>query len=177
MASLNELLDLVRGGQQLPEEDKVDIDIRESVTGILKELEGKAAERSIRLEFSMDTAGVVFRGDVQDLERIFLNLVGNAVKYSPNGGAVRMIGAMQKDNLFAFRICDEGIGIPADEQSRIFDEFYRASNAKREHRTGTGLGLSIVKKTVEKYGGRIEVESELGRGSCFTVVLPVITLQ
>ncbi len=174
---VNELLDLVRGGQALPEEDKVDINMRDSITRILKEMEGRSAEKGIRLEFRMDEPAVIFRGDMQDLERILLNLVGNAIKYTPAGGVVTVTGAMEKDNFFHFQVCDTGIGIPEEEVGKVFDEFFRASNAKKELKTGTGLGLSIVRKTVEKYGGRVAVTSELGRGSCFSVFLPVITLQ
>ena len=174
---VNELLDLVRGGQSLPEEDKVDINMRDAISRILKEMEGRAAEKGIRLEFRMDAPAVIFRGDMQDLERILINLVGNAIKYTPEGGAVTVAGSMEKENSFHFQVCDTGIGIPKEEVGKVFDEFFRASNAKKELKTGTGLGLSIVRKTAEKYGGRVDVKSELGRGSCFSVFLPVITLE
>jgi signal transduction histidine kinase len=173
---VNELLDLVRGGQQLPEEDKVDIGILDSISRILKEMEGRAAEKKIHLVFSKGAPSAIFRGDSQDLERIFINLIGNAIKYTPEGGTVTVAGNLLQDNFFHLEVCDTGIGIPPEEISRVFDEFFRASNAKRELKTGTGLGLSIVKKTVEKYGGRVDVKSEVGRGSCFSVYLPVITL-
>jgi len=120
---------------------------------------------------------VIFRGDLQDLERIFHNLLGNAIKYTPEGGEIAVIGTLLPDNFFLFKICDTGIGIPPEELPRVFDEFFRATNAKKELKTGTGLGLSIVKKTVEKYGGRVDVTSEVGTGSCFSVYLPVITLD
>lgn len=174
---VNELLDLVRGGQPLTEEDKVDINIHDTIARVLMEMDGRAAEKSIRLEFQMEAPTVIFRGDIQDLERILFNLIGNAIKYTPDGGTVTVTGELEKDNSFRFQVCDTGIGIPKEEMSRVFDEFFRASNAKKELKIGTGLGLSIVKKTVEKYGGRVAVTSELGRGSCFSMFLPVITLQ
>jgi signal transduction histidine kinase len=83
---------------------------------------------------------------------------------------------VEPDNILRLEVSDTGIGIPAGEMPRIFEEFYRASNAKKEKKVGTGLGLSIVKRTAEKYGGRIDVSSEVGKGSIFTVRLPVITL-
>jgi signal transduction histidine kinase len=174
---INELLDLARGSQRLPEEDKHDILVYESITRIVKETEAKITEKGLRLDIQIEHPHVIFRGDLQDLERIFHNLLGNAIKYTPEGGKIAVIGTLLADNFFLFRICDTGIGIPAEELPRVFDEFFRASNAKKELKTGTGLGLSIVKKTVEKYGGRVEATSEIGRGTCFSVFLPVIALD
>ncbi len=174
---VNELLDLSRGSQRLPEEDKTDILIYESITRIIKESEARVAEKQLRLNVQIEHPHVIFRGDLQDLERIFHNLLGNAIKYTPRGGAIDVIGTLLPDNFFLFKICDTGIGIPAEELPRVFDEFFRATNAKKELKTGTGLGLSIVKKTIEKYGGRVAVTSVIGEGSCFSIYLPVITLD
>ncbi len=174
---VNELLDLSRGSQRLPEEDKTDILIYESITRIIKESEARVAEKQLRLNVQIEHPHVIFRGDLQDLERIFHNLLGNAIKYTPKGGAIDVIGTLLPDNFFLFKICDTGIGIPAEELPRVFDEFFRATNAKKELKTGTGLGLSIVKKTIEKYGGRVAVTSVVGEGSCFSIYLPVITLD
>ncbi len=174
---VNELLDLSRGSQRLPEEDKTDILIYESITRIIKESEARVAEKQLRLNVQIEHPHVIFRGDLQDLERIFHNLLGNAIKYTPKGGAIDVIGTLLPDNFFLFKICDTGIGIPAEELPRVFDEFFRATNAKKELKTGTGLGLSIVKKTIEKYGGRVAVTSVIGEGSCFSIYLPVITLD
>ncbi len=174
---INELLDLARGSQRMPEEDKSDILVYESISRIVKEMEAKMAEKGLRLSIQIEHPNVIFRGDLQDLERIFHNLLGNAIKYTPEGGEIAVIGTLLPDNFFLFKICDTGIGIPPEELPRVFDEFFRATNAKKELKTGTGLGLSIVKKTVEKYGGRVDVTSEVGTGSCFSVYLPVITLD
>lgn len=174
---VNELLDLVRGGQILPEEDKADINVFEAITRIVRDMEGRAHSKSITIDFKMPRTNLIFRGDEQDLERIFQNLIGNAIKYTPEDGRVSVIGRLMADNFLLFKVCDTGIGIPSEELNRIFDEFYRASNAKKQQKNGTGLGLSIVKKTAEKYGGRIEVKSAEGKGSCFSVYLPVITLS
>ncbi|MBN2430566.1 MAG: HAMP domain-containing histidine kinase [Acidobacteria bacterium] len=174
---VNELLDLVRGGQTLPEEDKSDINVYEAISRILSHMEGRAEEKNIHLKFRMPDTQVIFRGDEQDLERIFQNLVGNAIKYTPPKGYVKVIGRLRRDNFLLFKVCDTGIGIPEKEVPRVFDEFFRASNAKRSQRNGTGLGLSIVKKTIEKYGGQIKLHSKEGKGSCFSVYLPVIVLK
>jgi len=173
---VNELLDFIRGAQPLAEDEKQDIVIEHSIQKILSELAAHAANKEIRLHIELAAKDVIFRGDEQDLERIFLNLVGNAIKYTPENGSVTARGRLEGKNLFLFEVSDTGIGIPEAELPRIFEEFYRASNAKKEKREGTGLGLSIVKKTVEKYGGHITAASTLGKGSTFSVRLPVIAL-
>jgi two-component system NtrC family sensor kinase len=98
------------------------------------------------------------------------NLVGNAIKYTPTGGAVTLRLNMQESQII-LRVADSGPGIPADEQSRIFEKFFRASN-RPQNVEGTGLGLAIVKSIVESHQGRVWVESKVGIGSTFVVLLP-----
>jgi two-component system NtrC family sensor kinase len=98
------------------------------------------------------------------------NLVGNAIKYTPQGGKVDVHADLMDDQII-LRVSDNGPGIPPGEQSRIFDKFFRASNAP-EGVQGSGLGLAIVKSIVESHRGRIWVESSLGQGTTFFVVLP-----
>lgn len=98
------------------------------------------------------------------------NLVGNAIKYTPEGGSVKVSMDMQ-ENQIILRVADSGPGIPADEQSRIFEKFFRASN-RPQAVEGSGLGLAIVKSIVESHQGRVWVESKLGIGSTFVVLLP-----
>ena len=114
------------------------------------------------------------RADVQMDERllrhILNNLLSNAVKYSPQGSEVSL-SLSRHDERAVIEVRDRGIGIPAQDQPRLFDSFHRASNV--ENRPGTGLGLSIVKKSVELHGGEISLASEVGSGTRFTVVLPL----
>ncbi|NLI45607.1 MAG: hypothetical protein GX414_00715 [Acidobacteria bacterium] len=173
---INELLDLIRGGQPVAEEEKLDIPLEAVIRKVTGDLGTHAAHKEVRLEIQLDSHDAIFRGDSQDLERIVVNLVSNAITYTPEFGVVKVTGRLEPDHFYRLEVADTGIGIPPDEQQRIFEEFYRASNAKHEKKEGTGLGLAIVKVTVEKYGGRIEVASELGKGTCFTVRLPVISL-
>ncbi|MEE8519146.1 MAG: HAMP domain-containing sensor histidine kinase, partial [Dehalococcoidia bacterium] len=111
--------------------------------------------------------------DHDKLTQVLLNLVSNAVKYSPNGGRVT-IGATPSDNReeVIIKITDTGIGIAEEDLELIFETFHRVRNAETERIRGTGLGLYIVKSLVEGMEGRIEVDSEPGKGSAFTVVLP-----
>lgn len=107
--------------------------------------------------------------DMKLLRHILVNLLTNAIKYSPNGGTIRFELATQGASV-VFRVRDQGIGIPEEDQRRLFEEYYRAKNAGEI--AGTGLGLSIVKRIVEVYRGTLEVDSTVGVGTTFTVRLP-----
>ena len=98
------------------------------------------------------------------------NLLFNAIKYTPENKTVRL-EAKGNDHV-QIDIIDTGIGIPKDELGSVFDEFFRASNARKNEKDGTGLGLSIVKQIVERHGGEISVQSQEGQGTTFTVILP-----
>jgi signal transduction histidine kinase len=101
------------------------------------------------------------------------NLVSNAVKYTPDGRRVA-IRVSRSDDRVRIEVADEGLGISADDQQHLFDEFFRSTNPDAFSQPGTGLGLSIVKRIVERHDGDIAVSSELGCGSTFTVTLPAV---
>ena len=113
----------------------------------------------------------VVKGDELRLRELLLNLVDNAVKYSHPGGKVEIVLVLEGDQA-RLSVIDQGIGIPPEAQARIFDRFYRTDAARSHAAKGTGLGLSICKWIVEAHHGRIEVQSKVGEGSRFTVVLP-----
>ncbi len=112
------------------------------------------------------------RGDADRLTQIAFNLVSNAVKYSPMGGRVRVWARPGEGGRVELGVDDEGIGIPVDSQSRVFERFYRVATPETRGITGAGVGLSIVKGLVDLHGGSISFESEPGRGSSFRVRLP-----
>lgn len=112
------------------------------------------------------------RGDAERLTQVVSNLVSNAVKYSPMGGRVRVWARPAPGARVELGVEDEGIGIPVDSQTRIFERFYRVATPQTRGITGAGVGLSIVKGLVDLHGGSIAVESEPGRGSSFRVFLP-----
>ena len=121
------------------------------------------------IELTIDGEWGQFWADAKLLRQILTNLLSNAIKYSPSGGTISLILA-REDNDLVFQICDEGIGIPAEDQPYLFESFNRATNVGTI--PGTGLGLSIVKKAVEQHKGQITVESQVGAGTTFTVRLP-----
>jgi two-component system phosphate regulon sensor histidine kinase PhoR len=109
------------------------------------------------------------------LEQALLNLLDNAVKFNKPSGEVHVqVHDLPQDQI-EIRVSDSGLGIPAEDRSRIFERFYRVDKARSRHVGGTGLGLSIVKHAVEQMGGTVAVESQLGRGSTFIVILPRIS--
>lgn len=121
-------------------------------------------------KFLYQTSRNIANVDPELLNRIFTNLISNAVKYSPDGGIISVEAACESDR-FSFSVKDQGIGIPPSEISRLFESFFRGSNVGTIG--GTGMGLAIVKKCVELHGGTITVNSQLGVGTTFTVILPL----
>jgi signal transduction histidine kinase len=108
------------------------------------------------------------------LEQAILNLMANAIKFNRPGGEVRVSATVNERHQVAIVIADTGVGIPSQDLPRIFERFYRIDKARSRQVGGTGLGLSIVKHVVERMNGAIEVESQLGRGSVFTLRLPAV---
>lgn len=149
-----------------------DINFTTFINGILEEV--KAADNNKHpLEVSGKYEGAIVRSDEKLLRNILTNLLGNALKYTPDIKPVQFKIRIEPRNL-TFSIRDQGIGIAAEELETIFEPFQRASNS--ENFRGTGLGLSIVKKAVELLDGKIEVKSKPGKGSTFTVKLPAMAL-
>jgi len=112
-------------------------------------------------------------GDPDRLRDIFANLVSNAVKYTPEGGQVTVTTTTDNHSRVVCEVTDTGIGIPEEDQEHLFEEFFRAGNAREFAQEGTGLGLSIVREIVEAHGGTVTCESEQGKGTRFTVALPL----
>ena len=115
--------------------------------------------------------GLTMEGDRSKLNQILYNLTENAIKYTPDNGHI-MVSLFEAEGSLVWKVKDDGVGIPAEDQIHIFERFYRVDKARSRETGGTGLGLSIVKQLVNMHGGTITVESEAGKGSEFTVVLP-----
>jgi signal transduction histidine kinase len=130
-----------------------------------------ATAKNITVRVSKDS-NVTVIGDRLKLRELLLNLVDNGVKYTPEGGEMT-ISLERDDGRIKLRVMDNGIGIAPDDQVHIFDRFFRVDKARSRGAGGSGLGLSICKWIVQAHGGEISVESDLGKGSTFTVTLPV----
>lgn len=131
-----------------------------------------AEERSISVG-SMIEPGILIDGDSVRLHQALLNIVDNAIKYTPSGGDILMRMVREGDRAI-LRVSDTGIGIPKEHLPHIFDRFYRADQARSQDIQGNGLGLSIVKWIIEAHQGTIRAESTLGKGTMFTIVLPIL---
>jgi signal transduction histidine kinase len=169
-ASVNDLLVLARGRAELATPEMQKVDLCPLVADTVQLYRAMAAEKPVSLEaHCMDDSAVVY-GREDGLRSIVANLLSNAIKYTPQGGRVELRLTEQEGKL-VLEVRDSGIGIPLKEQKELFQEFFRASNARAAAETGTGLGLAIVKATVEQHGGSIEVESREGQGTTFRVQL------
>jgi signal transduction histidine kinase len=131
-----------------------------------------AAPKNLKLTLDEGTGPLTLRGDQELLKRMVLNLLDNAVKYTPDGGEIGLTLSSQNGNA-CIRVYDNGIGIPEAEQERIFDRFYRVDKARSRALGGAGLGLSIARLIVDAHAGTIHVESRPGTGSSLTVELPL----
>ena len=136
----------------------------------ISNIEILAENKNQTLEVDISSDIPATRGNPIRLRQLFDNLIGNAIKYTPEGKKVS-IDLHREDNQIIFKVADQGQGIPQEDQAHIFEKFYRASNASSAE-SGTGLGLAIVKTIVESHNGRIWVESKVNEGSTFVVVLP-----
>jgi signal transduction histidine kinase len=130
-----------------------------------------AAEKQIALKPAADLNGMRVHGDRLLLYQALTNLVTNAIKYSPAGTTVS-IGVSNGNGAVRFQVIDQGYGIPADEASKIFEKFYRRRNKETREQSGFGLGLAFVKEVAMRHGGDVVVESEVGKGSVFTLWIP-----
>jgi signal transduction histidine kinase len=145
--------------------------LRKTAENAVSHVLERARARSINLTWAMGPGVDQAHGSQIYIEETIAGFLANAVKYTPEGGSVDMrIGDAGASVLI--RVKDNGIGIPADELPRIFEEFFRARNAKAAERTGTGLGLSIAREVAQRHNGRVWVESEEGKGSSFYFSLP-----
>jgi len=172
---VNDLLDLAAGKAAGLAEEEEPVLLNASVGRAVLLLQPRAEEKGIALILQRCSDRLVVQGTEDGLDRIFVNLVGNAVKYTPTAGSATIVMG-QADGEIKVTVTDTGIGIPEEALPHLFEEFYRAPNAKASDEVGTGLGLAIVQDLVDRYGGRIEVESRVGQGSTFAVTFPLVNL-
>jgi signal transduction histidine kinase/CheY-like chemotaxis protein len=143
--------------------------IRSALDCVCREYAHEAGAKGVRLEW-MDCAAIVDSDPVL-VERILRNLVSNAVRYTERGRI--LVGCRRREHAIALQVWDTGVGIPTDEQARVFEEYYQVGNPERDQTKGLGLGLAIVRRLAELLGCELELRSEPGRGSCFEFTLPL----
>ena len=174
---VDRLIDLINDILKLSELESVAIDQTEERSAVLDaahdtasllEPTAKAAGVTLAVEGESVTVGV----PMSRLKELLFNLMGNGIKYSENGGMVTTRIHVQ-DGKAVISVEDHGIGIPEEDQSRVFERFYRVEKGRARKNGGTGLGLAIVKHITQLYGGTVSLESQVGKGSTFTVILPI----
>jgi signal transduction histidine kinase len=169
MGLVDDILDLskIEAGQMVLKIE--DVSINDAVRSVLGTMESLAAKKSIRLEADVATAGRV-PADLGKLKQMLINLVSNAVKFTPAGGRVT-ISVHRAAEAVEISVTDTGIGIDDSDRKHLFEEFRQLGSGSEKH--GTGLGLAITKRFVELHGGQIMLVSQLGKGSVFTLRLPL----
>ena len=169
---INDLLLLAQADAGVPIRQEL-VEMDELLLGVYRH--GQALSKDVVVELDNLEPGIV-AGDPDRLEQLLLNLLDNAIKYTPAGGQVTL-GLKREDGWVRIDIADTGVGIPAEDLPHIFERFYRVDKARSRQNGGTGLGLSIARWIVEAHNGYIDVESEINRGTTFTVWLPEATVD
>jgi signal transduction histidine kinase len=166
---MRDLLDLSRIESDLPLVAR-EVDATGLAAEVIQRVRTMAVEKGIKI--SLEGGPTMLRADASHVATALMNLLDNAVRYSPEGAEVKIVISRRAGNVF-FVVSDNGPGIPSNEIGRIFERFYRVDKARARATGGSGLGLSIVKHVAERHGGSVEAASELGRGTTFTLKLPV----
>lgn len=167
---VNDILELSRVEQKQVPVNAEDVKIREAVESTFKLVKQKAESKHMELSI-LEEDEMVIETDLSRLKQVLANLINNAIVYTQEKGEV-VVKIYKEEEYAVIEVSDNGIGIPEDEQDRIFERFYRVDKARSRNSGGTGLGLSIVKYLVENLNGSITVESKFGLGTTFTVKLP-----
>jgi len=162
--------------ETMPEQPEP-VQLNQAVERVAKRFQIPSQERHIGLEWRTECEGqpgpITIWATEAGVDRVLNNLLSNAVKYTPEGGRVSV--ALRRTNGDAYvQVSDTGIGIPEEAMPHLFEEFYRAPNAKALEKEGTGLGLTITRDLIAHYDGRITVQSQAGQGTTFTAIWPTM---
>ena len=167
---VEDLLDVSRLESRRLHLSSSDVEINDLVDDVVADF--RAQTRSHDIRFHRAGAPVLVEGDRERLEQVLVNLMTNAIKYSPQGGQIAVVVERAGDEA-RISVSDPGIGVPKEEQPRLFQRFFRAANATTRNYSGLGIGLFVSHEIVRRHGGRFDVHSEAGRGSTFTFYLPL----
>ena len=170
---IDDLLNISALESQQAKLDCAPVSLRATAAAVIEELSQRARDKNIQVTLEIPADLPAAAADVQRLHEVFVNLLDNAIKYTPAGSRVQ-VSAVPSNGQLKVCVADNGPGIAAEHLARIFERFYRVDKARSRELGGTGLGLAIVKHIVQAHGGKVWVESELERGSRFYFTLPVV---
>jgi signal transduction histidine kinase len=173
---VKEMITISQYSQGTQKLEIVTVEYDEWLTNLVLTFVDNALKKKIVLSIVHLNDNFVIDLDKSGLESVIRNLVSNAIRYTPLGGKVFVI-SFRKTNSFGFSVKDTGIGISDEEKENIFSEFYRSKKAREMEQIGTGLGLNLVKEIVKINNGTISVESEIDKGSTFTVEFPLPNIE
>jgi two-component system phosphate regulon sensor histidine kinase PhoR len=168
---VNDLLDIARIESGRIVMKKEPLDLKSVIEKVSDLLSMQLKEKQIELSVGVPEDANAISADPNQIERVFINLISNAIKFTPQKGKIT-INACKAQNMVQVDITDTGCGIPQEAQEKIFEEFYRVDNPINQEAKGTGLGLTLVKNIVEAHNGKIWVKSKLGAGSTFSFTIP-----
>ena len=171
---ITDMLDVAKIESNRGVEEQVALKLTDIIEEAVTLMQPKAEEQGVSLKLELSPELPLVQAHARSMEEVFINLISNAINYSPDGGTVTVSTITHLEYL-EIRVRDTGIGIVPEEIPKIFDKFYRVKHPQTRQVIGTGLGLSIVKGIIEAHRGSVEVESEPGIGTIFRVLLPVIS--
>lgn len=173
---INNLIDSTKLDREHYELNKENVDIISLIEWNISNIDKYAHQKNISLVFDTNVEDCIMAVDIEAIDRIIVNLISNAVKFSPSGSCI-YINTLKNNKSITISIKDQGIGIPFNEQKDIFNRFVQSSKNNKNEYSGSGIGLDLVRRLVEAHNGTIELESKENCGTEFKVKLPIITLN
>lgn len=168
---VGDLLVIARNDNNAEKLNLQDFDLSGSLQQVVRNMQPVAEKKQIEIQDNVPE-GIVCHGDEQKIKQLILILVDNAVKYTPENGCIKVSAQILKNKKIRFSVADNGIGLNEEDKAKIFERFYRVDKARSRAMGGSGLGLAIAKDIIDGHKGFIYVESQLGKGTTFTVELP-----
>lgn len=178
LSLINDILDLSKIESGKMELDRSSVSVQSLCESSLNFVRQQASQKQIRIRCQVDQAVTEIKADERRLLQVLVNLLSNAVKFTPDGGQVRLeVNLIPEQQAVEFQIVDTGIGIAPEDMSQLFQPFVQLDSSLARHQPGTGLGLALTRRIIDLHGGSIHVDSAVGEGSCFRVLLPWFPLS